>query len=734
MADHGHTGAHIEAELSRDLGLPSALAIGVGTMIAAGIFTLSGLAVRNVGSAAIVAFLLAAVAALFTALTYCEFAALYPRSGEGYLYARRTFPAPAAWFVGWCLFLGYAASCGFYISSLSVYWQEFVWHSPWHQGSGIVALVLLTLLNTKGTKESGTFQIVVTLGKVILLMWFVAGGLPAVDVDTLVSRFSSDFVAIASTSAMVFITFFGFSAIAASAGEVKDPVVTIPRAIFWSMGIVTVLYTLVVMVILAAGLTEYGEAAMGSAAKLFLGPVGGMVIVGGALFSMISASNASIMAGSRVAMAMSRLGHLPAALGRIHPRTRTPVVALLVVGATIGLFALALPLEDLAHFADTVLLLALIFVNAALIVHRRRHPELERPFRVPLVPLLPALGILANLYLLVQISHHTVPFLGAIASLLLGMVAFLVWKGVRAEEVGMAGARSRVALERAPAAPGRFRVLVPIANPANIDSFIDLAACVAAERDGEIIALRVVIVPEQTVPTLEDSVIEGEAELLDRARRRARQKGVPCTSLVVVGHNVAKAILETAHSRSCDLIVLGWKGYTSTARRILGEITDTVVTHARADIVVMKRVGTDKVRRFLLPTAGGEHAARAEQYTASMARTLDGSITLCKIVGAEASDEWKADATQTLADAAVRLGDFDQVEQKLIQNDDVVDAILAESQSHDAIVIGAAGPSSYRQLLLGTIPEAIARDSDRTVIMVKRYHRVKAMVGRVLAT
>ena len=88
---------HIETELSRDLGLPSALAIGIGTMIAAGIFTLSGLAIRNVGSAAIASFLLAAFVALFTALTYCEFVSIYPRTGEGYLYARKTFNPPLAW-------------------------------------------------------------------------------------------------------------------------------------------------------------------------------------------------------------------------------------------------------------------------------------------------------------------------------------------------------------------------------------------------------------------------------------------------------------------------------------------------------------------------------------------------------------------------------------------------------------------------------------------------------------
>ena len=197
------------------------------------------------------------------------------------------------------------------------------------------------MLNIKGTKESGSFQIVVTIGKVILLVWFVFGGLASLDIDDVLAKFSTDFVRISSTAAMVFITFFGFSAIAASAGEIKNPVQTIPRAIFISMGIVTLLYTLVVLVVVSAKLTEYTEAALGIAAKQFLGPIGGIVIIGGALFSMLSASNASIMAGSRVILSMSRLGHLPQKIGQVNTHTRTPIFALISVGVMILIFILS---------------------------------------------------------------------------------------------------------------------------------------------------------------------------------------------------------------------------------------------------------------------------------------------------------------------------------------------------------------------------------------------------------
>ncbi|QDU99245.1 amino acid permease [Lignipirellula cremea] len=736
MKDHEAGKLHIETELSRDLGLPSALAIGVGTMIAAGIFTLSGLAINNVGSAAIVAFLLAAVVALFTALSYCEFVSIYPESGEGYLYARKTFRPLLAYFVGWALFLGYTSSCGFYIACFSTYFCEFVYHTPHDAMSGAICLIGLTLLNIKGTKESGQFQIVVTAAKVLLLGWFILGGIGSVDIEVLAKRFTYDLVKIGDTSAMVFITFFGFSAIAASAGEVRNPTKTIPRAIFLSMGIVTILYTLVVLVIIAAGLTEYDEAAMGSAAQIFLGPIGGAVIVGGALFSMISASNASIMAGSRVMLSMSRAGDFPVGFGAVNPRTHTPIVSLVIVGGTILIFTLGLSLEDLTHFADTVLLLALILVNAALIAHRWKFPTMVRPFRVPLSPIVPGLGILANLYLLSLIfSHHAFPMMLAGSSLVLGVVAYLAWQGFLTTDVQLPGAPSRVALERtASGGEHRFRVLVPLANPDNAAQLIDIAAAIASERQGEIVALRVAIVPEQLPPSREDPYVEAQRHVLELAHAAAMSYDIPITTLVRVGHDAARAILETAAERDCDLIVMGWKGYSSTTEKILGEVVDVVVNHARTDIILVKQTTHQPLRRFLLPTAGGEHARCAEQYVASLVRARDGALAVCSIASVDADARELAQVEQRLQEASDRIqeeGAF-PVEQRMIRHKSVPSAVIETAAEYDAVVIGATRQSVYPQILFGPIPETVAKGCNQPVLLVKHYHPVKALFGRVM--
>ncbi len=734
-------GSHrnIETELSRDLGLTTALAIGIGTMIAAGIFTLSGLAIRNVGSAAIVSFLLAAVVASFTALTYCEFVSIYPRTGEGYLYARKTYPGPLAYFVGWALILGYTSSCAFYIASLSSYFNEFIWHSPIEALSGIIFLIALTLLNIKGTEESGKFQIIVTAAKVVLLIWFVFGGLRFVDMEEVVNRFSTDFVQIGTTAAMVFITFFGFSAIAASAGEVKNPVKNIPKAIFISMGVVTILYTAVVLVVLFAGLTEYDEASMGEAAQKFLGSFGGYVIIGGAIFSMVSASNASIMAGSRVVLSMSQLGHLPQEVGIINARTKTPIVSVFLIGGTIMIFALILPLEDLSYYANTVLLLALILVNLALIIHRRKYPDIERPFKVPLVPLIPILGILANIYLIIQIFSHPIPLFLALGTLILGLVGFFSWKGAQPVETVIPGAASHVAHSRGRSRfdKEKFRILVPIANPQNVSSLIRIAAAIAKERDGELLLLKVVKLPNQIpLTSYDDSMLEQEQSDLEKARKIAeKQEGVPAHALIRIGYNIARAILETSRENYCNLTILGWKGSTTSSQKILGNITDTIVTHAQTDIMLVKLMSDEPIKRILLPTSGGEHAQCAEQYAHTLVHAMDGHLTACQVVSTKTNQEEMQQSRNNLVRSLKRIRSRDRInlDDQLIQNDDVIEGIINASKEYDAVMIGAAGKSIYPQILFGSIPEEIAEKTDKTVIMVKHYHRVRALIGKVMS-
>jgi amino acid transporter len=445
-------------------------------MIAGGIFVLSGLAVANVGAAAAVSFVLAAVVASFTALTYAEFATIHTVDGGGYAYVDEVFDSEWSYLVGWLMILGYPASAAFYLASFTDWFARFLLPALALPAAlpfwlpGIVVLGILVAVNLGGIEESSAFQAVVTVLKIALIGLFLIGGFEAFQADVAVASLAdhaTEFGDIALTSALVFITFFGFEAIATSEGEIKEPEETVPRAIFLSLGLVTVLYVLVILVVVAAindggflsflaertGLAssdaatgfiaEHGEVTMARAAQYYLGDGGFYAFIVGALLSMLSAANATVLAGSRVKLAMAERGHLPRTVRQIDPRSRVPRVAVWMTGGLIlTFFALfgvvfgmspgesvsngqpVLGLEALAHFADAMLLSGLVFVNVALIQSRRKFPDRQRLFRVPGVPWVPLIAIGSNLALLASLEPTSVGLgIGAVA---IGIVAWFL--------------------------------------------------------------------------------------------------------------------------------------------------------------------------------------------------------------------------------------------------------------------------------------------------------------------
>ena len=307
-------------EHTRTLDFKIAYAIGLGTMIAAGIFSLSGTAVAEIGSSAVIAFVIAALVAALTAASYSEFASIYSENGGGYLFSSRTFEHETLIYtIGAMLFLGYTGTTAFYLATMDEWVVRFILPGSlqWlpHGTAGVATAVLLGILNARGTEESGTFQLFVTGAKVAVLLAFIGGAVafrgPTTAVGTFAGNFSADPVGIVTIAALAFITFFGFSAIAASAGEIIEPRRTVPLAIAASIVTVTILYALVIVSMVnspvpAEVIAEEGETAMGRVAAGFLGPIGRSLIVAGAIFSMVSASNASILAASGIGSLMGR--------------------------------------------------------------------------------------------------------------------------------------------------------------------------------------------------------------------------------------------------------------------------------------------------------------------------------------------------------------------------------------------------------------------------------------------
>ena len=763
-------GTRVDAELDRDIGFVGAMALGVGTMIAAGIFVLSGLAVANVGAMAIVSFLIAAVVASFTAFAYAEFAAIYPESGGGYAYVSNVFDTDLTYIVGWSMILGYPASAAFYLASFSDWFFRFLYpalsipRAVPYWVSGLAVLLLLVVVNLAGTEETGLFQIVVTALKIGLIVLFLAGGLQAFDASVVADSFAANLTAfrdIGLTSALVFITFFGFEAIATNAEEIEDPGRTVPRAIFVSMGFVTLVYTLVVLVIVVAvndgafldflssradlgGLAprefvaRNGEVSMGRAAQYYLGDFGFFVVIVGALFSMLSAANATILAGSRVKLAMARRDHLPGRFESLHPSLNTPYQSVLLTGGFILLFVvtfsvvfggvpgqedvttpfgLHLGVEALAHFADFMLLTGLVFVNLAVVQSRRTDPEIDRPFRVPGVPWVPALAVVANLALLVNVDRTSFA-LGLLAE----VVGVLVW-------VGLVGRASPETLERetptaiAPAVDDSdYCLLVAVANPENVPQLMRTARDLVAARGGSLLVTSVVTLPDQTPLSEGHRYVDDRRTVVEDAIASVDDPDVPVSGTVRIAHHPGRAIHNTARQYDCDGILMGWSDSGRRRDIVLGSVVDEVVVEAPCDVFV-ERIGptSGRVASILLPTAGGVHLEAAATIAAAVAAANDAPIEAFHVLPPDASESRRAGGEAALDRAAELLEPFGvTVERTLVEADNVAGTIVDRSADHDLTVVGATGEGLLQQLVFGAVPERVGREAHGTVVMAKR--------------
>ncbi|MGI8494456.1 MAG: universal stress protein [Pyrinomonadaceae bacterium] len=188
-----------------------------------------------------------------------------------------------------------------------------------------------------------------------------------------------------------------------------------------------------------------------------------------------------------------------------------------------------------------------------------------------------------------------------------------------------------------------------------------------------------------------------------------------------VGHNPAQTIINSAQKLNCDLIIMGWKGFTTTAEKILGEVADNVVSNAQTDLMLVKLIAGSRLENWLLPTAGGKHAICAEQYAASIVRANGGSLTVCNVVSPKAGESVIEGANEILDEAVSRISSKNgiSVDKAIIKNSSINQGILGVSKSYDAIMLGAT-EHHFKKRLFGSIPEVIAKESLKTVVLVKK--------------
>jgi amino acid transporter len=397
--------------LSRRLNLPLLVFYGLGTTIGAGIFVLVGKVAGRAGMAAPVSFLVASLLAAFTAFSFAELVARYPRSAGEAIYVREGFGSHRlALIVGLMVALSGVVSSAAIINGSVGYLQEFV---AMPQALGVVLiLALLTGLALWGIGESVTAAAIFTLLEIaalLLVIWAAKGSmadLPARGAELIPSVDTAAWIGVTAGAMLAFYAFLGFEDLVNVAEEAKDVTRTIPAAILITLAVTTLLYVLVSTVSVLT--VPPAELAQSSAPLAFVyeratgSP--SWVISGIAVFAVLNGALIQMIMASRVIYGLADQHELPGGLAWVHPRTRTPMVATGLVAGVILALALGFPLEHLAETTSVIVLIVFAMVNLALVMIKRRGtpaPEGVRtyPIWIPAIGFAASTGFLALRFL-----------------------------------------------------------------------------------------------------------------------------------------------------------------------------------------------------------------------------------------------------------------------------------------------------------------------------------------------
>ena len=444
-----------EHSLKRVLGPLNLMTLGVGAIIGTGIFVLTGeAAAAHTGPAIVLSMILAGFASALAGLCYSEFASTVPIAGSAYTYGYATLGEFVAWIIGWDLILEYALGA----ATVAVGWSghltsflhdfvgvQFPAHLAGAPGTivataagpvtavfnlpAVIIAVLVTILIVIGIKESATVNAAIVVIKVAVVLVVIAGGVffvntanwhPFIPENT--GTFGEyGWSGILRGAGVIFFAYIGFDAVSVAAQEAKNPQKDMPIGILGSLVVCTILYILVSGVMV--GLVPY-QAMKGSPAPMVVAISAAatqaagtpwapllnamkMLVELGAIAGLSSVMVVMMMAQPRIFYSMAKDGLLPAWAAKIHPKFRTPHITSIITGVVVSLAAGFTPIGVLGSLVSIGTLMAFVIVSIGIIFLRYQRPELERPFRTPWVPFVPALSALVSLGLMAGLPIET---------------------------------------------------------------------------------------------------------------------------------------------------------------------------------------------------------------------------------------------------------------------------------------------------------------------------------------
>jgi APA family basic amino acid/polyamine antiporter len=420
-----------EHGLRRALGPLALISLGIGAIVGAGIFVLSGVAAQHTGPALVLSVILSGVGCAFAGLCYAEFSSMIPVAGSAYTYAYATVGEFLAWIIGWDLILEYAVGAttvsigwsGYFVSFFqkTLHWPfpAELSKSPWenlrladgtivHPVFNLPAAFIVLFITTMliiGIRESANFNSFIVLVKVGVVLLFIIFGVMYVHranwhpfLPANQGTFGEfGFSGVLRGAGIIFFAYIGFDAVSTAAQEARNPERDMPIGILGSLGICTLLYIAVVLVL--TGIMPFGQLNVPDPLALAIDstPVRGWlspIVKIGALLGTTAVILVMMLGQTRVFYSMAHDGLLPRPFGKIHRRFRTPYISTALTGLCVALAGGLLPLRIVGELVSIGTLLAFVIVSGSVLGMRRMHPEIRRPFRTPFVWVVAPLGMI----------------------------------------------------------------------------------------------------------------------------------------------------------------------------------------------------------------------------------------------------------------------------------------------------------------------------------------------------
>jgi len=746
--------------------------MGLGMMIGAGVFLGMGVSIGEAGPGGLIlTFALNGLLAMFTAMSFAELSSAIPRAGGAYNFARVGFGRGTSFLTGWMEWFASSVAGSMYALTFAIYTVRFAVQMHWLDGvfrmmdiagdpariesfETIVIKILAVLtaftfiyINFKGSSETGKIGAIITMGQTIFVVTIgIFGIITAIKDPSRLENFTpfmpNGWSKILITMGFTYVAFEGYEVIAQAGDEAIDPRRNLPKAMIYSVCIVTCIYIMVAFATVVSVKTgtqgvegpawefvgSFGKTGFGEAAKRLM-PMGNLILTLAVIFSSTSALNATVYSATRASYALGRDSMLPKFFALIHKKTNTPHGALIATSGIIFVVTTMLPTEDVASSASIMFLFLFFMVNLCVIkIRRSMADELTYGFLMPLFPLFPILAIICQVILAIWLVHMSlIAWIIAPIWIFAGIAIYWFYARSRATVTEDEILVLEEQKHHEEIAPGKYPIMVAVANPDNASQLIQSTFRLCGAKDAHLELIHMVQVPDQvSLHDAEKYTQIGKEGLFEIMLSLAMH--FPVSTTIRYCRNIARGIVSAIRQKKTKMLVLGWHGVVDKSIFNLGSKIDPIIEQSPCNVVVLKDCGGNKTfKNALVPVAGGPNGALALEIASILTKYDEGTVTAFSVD----TGRRPFNLDKFIADNSKKFDiDTENLKTKTVEAKSAVKAILKEAKDYDLIVLGTTHKPLLAQMGRMSLPEKIACRTSKPLVMVKSSIGVRSWIRR----